>query len=131
MKHLNAESTAVLTQLIGLMQGWCIKIDNSDSTYLPVFISLNYDDFDYRIYVVGQYYSEEGEIIADPEIHFLYDVRVGSIFPIYYRQDSLDVEQTSVKVDDGLILIVNKALQVDHTNFANQWLLSIKNQQNL
>lgn len=50
--------------------------------------------------------------MADTEMHFLYDERVGSIFPTYYRQDNLDIEQTSVIVDYGLILNVNKALQV-------------------
>lgn len=131
MKQLDTESTNTFNLIIGMLNGWCIKIDNSEGSYPPVFISLKYEDSDSRIFVVGHYFSEEGEIKAEPEMHFLYDVRVGSIFPIYYRQDSLDVEQTSVIVEDGLILKVNKALQVDHTDFANHWLLNIKNQQNL
>ncbi len=131
MKQLSKESTNILTQMIGQMKGWCIKMDNSDGTYLPVFISLNYEDSDSKIFVVGHYYSEEGEIMAEPEMHFLYDERAGSFFPIYYRQDSLDVEQNSIIIVDGLILKVNMALQVDHTDFANLWLLNIKNQQNL
>jgi len=131
MNQLCEESTNVLTRMIGLMECWCIKIDYSSGAYKPVFISLNYEDSNSKIFVVGHYYSEEGEIMADPEMHFLYDVRFGSIFPIYYRQDGLDVEQSSVIIDDGLILNVNKDLQVDHTDFANQWLLNIKNQQNL
>ena len=131
MKQLSEEATNILTQMIDMMKGWCIKMDNSDGACKPVFISFNYEDSDSKIFVVGHYYSEEGEIMADPEMHFLYDVRVGSFFPIYYRHDSLDVEQSSVIIVDGLILKVNQALQVDHTDFANNWLRNIRYQQNL
>ena len=80
---------------------------------------------------MGQYHSEKGDILADPEMQFLYDEGTGSYFPVYYRQDSIDIEQYSAKIDDGLILQVNKQLQAEHTEFAIQWLRNIKHQQEL
>lgn len=102
MKRLNAESNNTLNQMIGMMDGWGIKIDNSDGSYMPVFISTTYEDSgSTTIFTVGHYYSEEGDIIADPEMQFLFDESSGSFYPIYYRQDSLEIEHFSAKIDDG------------------------------
>ena len=131
MKQLSAESTNILIQIVGMMNGWCSKIDLSDGSYIPVFISTTYEDDQSKIFTVGHYHSEEGDIMADPEMQFLFDESSGSFYPIYYRQDSLEIENYSVKIDDGLILGVNKSLQAGHTAFANEWLTNIKHQQNL
>ena len=131
MKQLSSESTKVLNQMIGMMSGWGIKIDNSNGKFMPVFISATYDDDRSKIFTVGHYHSEEGDILADPEMQFLLDTVTGSYFPLYYRQDALEIENFSVKIDDGLILGVNKPLQAEHTEFANHWLRNIRSQQNL
>jgi len=131
MKRLNADSINILNQLIGMMNGWCAKIDLSEGSYMPVFISTTYEDDRSKVFVVGHYCSVVGEILANPEMKFLFDVGTGSFYPIYYRQDSLEIENYSVKIDDGLILGVNKPLQAEHTEFANHWLRNIRYQQNL
>ena len=131
MKQLSEESTDTLNQIVGMMNGWCAKIDLSDGSYMPVFIRTTYEDDSTNIFVVGHYHSEEGNILADPEMKFLFDVGTGYFYPIYYRQDSLEIENYSVKIDDGLILGVNKPLQAEHTEFANHWLRNIRSQQNL
>ncbi len=131
MKQLNGDSTNILNQMVGMMSGWCIKIDNTSGELMPVFISLTYEDDRSKIFTVGHYYSEEGDIIAEPEMQFLFDEGTQSFYPIYYRQDSLEIENYSVRIDDGLILGVNKSMQAEHTEFANSWLTNIKQQQNL
>lgn len=131
MKRINDKSTITLNQMIGMMDGWGIKIDNSNNAFMPVFISTTYEDERSKIFTVGHYHSEEGDIIAEPEMQFLFDENSGSFYPIYYRQDSLEIENYSVKIDDGLILSVNKSLQGEYTEFANQWLKNIRQQQNL
>lgn len=131
MKQVNAEATSTLNQMIGMMDGWAIKIDNSNNAFMPVFISTTYEDSCSKIFTVGQYYSEEVDIIAEPEMQFLYDESAGSYYPIYYRQDSLEIENFSAKIDDGFIINVNKLLQAEHVEFANGWLRKIKKQQNL
>ena len=131
MKQLNAESTNTINQMIGMMNGRCVKIDNSDGEFMPVFISTTYEDDRSKILTVGHYHSEKGDIIADPEMQFLFDTVTGSYFPLYYRQDALEIENYSVKIEDGLIFGVKKSLQAEHTEFANQWLNNIKLQQEL
>ena len=131
MKQLNEKSTDTLNQMVGMMDGWCVKIDHYCGEYMPVFISTTYEDDRSTIFTVGHYYSEEGDIIADPEMQFLKDKGTGSYFPFYYRQDSLEIENYSVKIDDGLITNVNKSLQSEHSEFANQWLKNIKMQLDL
>ena len=131
MKQLNAISTDTINQIVGMMNGWCAKIDHSDGSYMPVFISSRYEDDRHKVFVVGHYSSVDGDILSDPEMQFLYDESAGQYYPFYYRQDSIDVEQYSAKIDDGLILGINKPLQAEHTDFANQWLENIRYQQNL
>lgn len=129
MKQLSREASSVFNRMVGMLTGWCIKIDNSKGTNRPVFLSVTYSDSRSKIFTVGHYSSINGDIVADPEMHFLYSD--GSFFPIYYRSDSLDIEQYSVKIVDGIILNVNKVLQEDHTTFANSWICKIMEQQNL
>ncbi len=131
MKQLNDESTNTINQMVGMMSGWGIKIDNSNGEFMPLFISTTYDDDSSKIFTVGHYHSEGGDILADPEMQFLLDLVTGSYFPLYYRLDALEIENYSVKIDNGLILSVNKSLQGKHTEFANQWLRNIRQQQNL
>ena len=131
MKQLSVKSTNILNQIVGMMNGWGIKIDNTDGEFMPVFISTTYEDDRSKIFTVGHYQSEDGNILANPEMQFLFDEYTGSFYPIYYRQDSLEIENYSVKIDDGLILGVNKPLQAEHVEFANNWLANIKLQQNL
>ena len=131
MKQLSTESTKTLNQMFGMMNGWCIKVDNSDGEFLPVFISTTYEDERTKIFSVGHFQSVDGDILADPEIQFLFDVVTGSYFPVYYRQDCMDLEQNSAKIDEGQIISVDRLLQSQHTEFANQWLTNIKLQQNL
>lgn len=131
MKQLNEESTNILNQLTGMMHGWCAKIDYSDGEFMPVFISTTYQDDLSTIFVVGHYDSVDGDILANPEMKFLFDVGTGTYFPVYYRQDCMDLEQNSAKIDEGQIISVDRLLQSQHTEFANNWLRNIKMQQNI
>ena len=80
-----------------MMSGWCVKIDNSRDEFMPVYISTTFEDERTKIFTVGHYQSVDGDILADPEIQFLFDVVTGSYFPVYYRQDCMDLEQNSAK----------------------------------
>jgi hypothetical protein len=80
---------------------------------------------------MGHYNSVDGEIVADPEVRFIFDETERVYYPCYYRQDCLNIEQESIKTLRGEIKSVNKFLQSEHTDFANNWLAKIKSQQNL
>lgn len=131
MKKLNIEATAVLTTMVGMIEDFCVRIDNSEGAYMPVYVALFNKSFGKRIISVGHYQSVDGEIIADPEMRFYYNEVDNIFYPIYYRQDCLGIKQDSVKLVLGEIIHVNKMIQEDQTRFANAWLRNIKEQQHL
>jgi len=79
---------------------------------------------------MAHYYVQNGDLMADPEMTFMcgevdgqYIVMAGS-----YRQDGLGIDQESVRYtkDDGWRY--NKALQIEHTQFAEMWLKNLMSQ---
>ena len=131
MKQLSVEATNVLNKMVGMMEDFCVRIDNSEGDYMPVYVSLFNKSLGKRVISVGHFMSVDGQILCDPQMMFIYDETEGVYFPSYYRQDCLGVEQNSIKIVHGEIKSVNKFLQAEHTDFANQWLRNIKDQQNL
>jgi hypothetical protein len=131
MKALSIEATNVLNQMTGMMEDFCARIDNSKGQFMPVYVALFNKYLGNRIISVGHYKSIDGDIIANPEMRFLFNEEENHYYPIYYRQDYLDVIQESVKTVGGEIRKVNKSLQEEHTKFANLWLTNIKVQQKL
>lgn len=131
MKRLNIEATVVLNTMVGMLEDFYVRIDNSDGAYTPVYVALFNKSLGKRVISVGHYQSVDGEIIADPEMRFFYDEVNNLFYPIYYRQDCLGVKQDSVKLVGGKIISVNKIIQEEHARFANTWLMKIKLQQNL
>jgi len=131
MKQLSVEATIVLKKMVGMLEDFCVRIDNSDGQYIPVYVSLFNESLGNRIISVGHFKSEDGVILCDPQMMFLYDETEGTYYPSYYRQDCLGVEQESIKTVGGEIKSVNKLLQLEHTHFADKWLKNIKYQQKL
>ena len=131
MKKLNIVATAVLNTMVGMIEDFCVRIDNSDGVYTPVYVALFNKSLGKRVISVGHYKSVDGEIIADPEMRFYYNEVENIFYPIYYRQDCLGVKQESAKLIGGEIIRVNKMIQEEHTRFANTWLKNIKEQQHL
>ena len=131
MKTLSVEATNILNKMVWMMEDFCVRIDNSEGDYLPVYVALFNKSFGNRIIRVGHYTSIDGDIIADPEMRFIYNEIEDIYYPSYYRQDCLEVEQESLKIVRGEITTINRLQQESHTNFANMWLKNIKNQQNL
>jgi len=131
MKALSIESTIVLNQMTGMMEDFCARIDNSKGQFMPVYVALFNKYLGNRIISVGHYKSIDGEIIANPEMRFMFDEEDNQYYPIYYRQDCLDVIQESVKTVGGEVRQVRKSLQEEHAKFADIWLRNIKKQQNL
>jgi len=131
MKKLNIEATAVFYKMVGMLEDFCVRIDNSDGKYMPVYVALYNKSLGKKIISVGHYKSVEGEIIADPEMRFFYNEVDNLFYPVYYRQDCLGIKQDSVKLVGGEIISVNKMMQEEHTRFANTWIKNIKEQQHL
>lgn len=97
VKSLSIESTNILNQMVGMMEDFCVRIDNSDGKFSPVYVALFNKNLGNRIISMGHYKSVNGEIVADPEVRFIFDDAEGVYYPSYYRQDCLNIEQESIK----------------------------------
>ena len=130
MKKLNVTATATLNKMISLMVDGYIKIDRTGGSFMPVSAEIIFENHKYRIISVAHYYEQNGDLMADPEMCFIYIKADGAFLPSYFKQDNIGIEQESILIEDGKIKGYRLKLQSDHTFFANHWLSSIKQQQN-
>jgi hypothetical protein len=75
MKQLSVEATGILNKMVGMMEDFCFRVENSEGSYIPVYVDL-FNIFGNRIIRVGHYTSVGGDIIADPEMRFIYNERM-------------------------------------------------------
>jgi len=131
MKKLNVTATATLNKMISLMVDGYIKIDRAGRSFMPVSAEIIFENYKYRIASVAHYYEQNGDLMADPEMCFIYIKADGAFLPSYFKQDNIGIEQESILIEDGKIKGYRLKLQSDHTFFANKWIHNIKQEQNL
>lgn len=131
MKQLNIESTKTMNKLVGMLEEGYVKIDNSGGAFMSVFVEAIHEAEMYKVISLAHYFLQNGDLMADPEMCFLFNKIICTYVPIYYKQDSMGVEEESVEMEDGEITSLNLTLQKEHTRFANMWLKNIKYQQSL
>ena len=107
-----------------------LRVDNSDGTYMPVYLELIGRIDNYNFFSLAHYGQQNGDAMRDPEMLFALHKETQQFIPYYYRNDYCGIEQNSVKwSEDGIAL--NPRLQAEHTTFANQWLRNIAAQQGI
>ncbi|WP_195976213.1 DUF6908 domain-containing protein [Alistipes onderdonkii] len=127
MKTLDRKAAEILRALLALKTA---KIDNTDGTYMPVYIEIIDRSEKYIHISLAHYGRQNGDAMRDPEMIFALHNESQQFIPYYYRNDYLGVEQYSVRWSDEGVLL-NRRLQADHTTFANQWLRNIAQQQHV
>ncbi len=70
-----------------------VKTDNSDGAFMSVFVEIIHEDEMYKVISLAHYFLQNGDLMADPEMCFLYNKIQGEYFPFYYKQDSVGVEE--------------------------------------
>lgn len=121
MKTLDRKAAEIFRALLALQT---TKIDNSDGTYMPVYLELIGRIDNYNFFSLAHYGQQNGDAMRDPEMLFALHKETQQFIPYYYRNDYCGIEQNSVKwSEDGIFL--NRRLQAEHTTFANQWLRNI------
>ena len=127
MKTLDRKAAEIFRALLALQT---TKIDNSDGTYMPVYLELIGRIDKYDFFSLVHYGRQNGDAMRDPEMIIALHKESQQFVPYYYRNDYMGMEQYSVRwTDEGVLL--NRRLQADHTTFANQWLRNIATQQHL
>lgn len=126
-KTLDRKAAEIFRALLALQT---TKIDNSDGTYMPVYLELIGRIDNYNFFSLAHYGQQNGDAMRDPEMLFALHKETQQFIPYYYRNDYCGIEQNSVKwSEDGIAL--NPRLQAEHTTFANQWLRNIAAQQGI
>ena len=131
MKTLNKKSTEILNKMVSLLEDGYIKIDNTDGSFMPVSVEVIFENELYKQVSVAHYYEQYGDLMADPEMVFIYVKANDSYLPSYFKQDNVGMEEDSIIMEQGEIKWYRSKMQADHTAFANMWLKNIKHQQNL
>ena len=127
MKTLDRKAAEIFRALLALQT---TKIDNSDGTYMPVYLELIGRIDKYDFFSLAHYGQQNGDAMRDPEMIIALHKESQQFIPYYYRNDYMGMEQYSVRwTNEGILL--NRRLQADHTVFANQWLRNIATQQHL
>lgn len=134
MKHLNQKATQVFLKLLeGLNDvGDSKKVDNATG-FMAVHVEIiaQADPQAVRggfVISVAHYYESHGDQVCDPDMTFLY-YPAGHVSPMTFEQGGM-LYQVAAKFDEGRLLF-NSKVQAEITQFANQWMLNIKEQQGL
>lgn len=134
MTPLTQRATKVFKQLVADLKqpGDSKKIDNTNGVFMAVhvdFIAVNEHG---RHYAVAHYYEQYGDLMADPEMTFLYSAVDGQVYPLTFRQDSFPaVNQVAATAEAGESIKCSLKVQQDIARFANLWLKNINAQQGL
>jgi len=131
MKALNAQATATLKRMVALMEDGYIKIDNTNGSFIPVSVEQIFENEKYKQISIAHYYEQEGDLLADPEMVFIYSKALDVFYASYFKQDNLGIEEDSIIMEQGEIKGYRARMQKNHNEFANLWLKNIKHQQNL
>jgi len=126
MKTLNQEASRIFSALLASNQ---TVIDNGK--FMPVHINLIRTVNQFKEISIAQYGSQNGDLMRDPEMVIIYNTKTGDYIPSYYRNDYMGIESFAANVENGYLVIRNEKIQADHTDFANQWLMNIAEQQNI
>lgn len=99
----------------------------------PTFMAVSVEAVDTTpqgalIVSVAHYYEQNGDLMADPEVTFVVG-KLGSVFPISYRQDGLGINREYVRWDGEGNVHSNLRMQNDLASFCNEWMENIQQQQ--
>jgi hypothetical protein len=125
MKSVNEKSKNILNKLWELADKNGYYKLNNDTTYIPLTIEI----VGKNQLSICHYGESNGDLMRDPEMIFY--KQNDDWFPIYFRNDWVGVEEISYQKIDGELVAVNEKYQQDQAEFANIWLLNIKEQQDL
>lgn len=135
MKTLNTKSTEIFIQLVVMAdqsEGY-LRIQNNDS-YMPVSVERLYDvrfgNYNAVIYSIAHYGELNGDLMADPEMTFIYIPELKKIYPSSYTNHYAGSYLETI-FQEGETWKIDRNGQADQALFADDWMVNIKEQQEL
>lgn len=131
MKHLSEKSFVILRSIVERINNGYLKLD-SKSGYIPL-VAENIGDYTfekilYQKISLAHYGESNGDLMADPEMIFLFSNESRLAIPFYYKNDWIGIEQYSLVLEENKYL---PKLQANQTEFAEMWMKNIAEQQKL
>ena len=99
MKTLDRKAAEIFRALLALQT---TKIDNSDGTYMPVYLELIGRIDKYDFFSLAHYGQQNGDAMRDPEMLFALHNETRQFIPYYYRNDYCGIEENSVRWSDKI-----------------------------
>ncbi len=95
--------------------------------FMPLSLeSLGYSDHrNFPVYAMAHYGTQNGDLMADPDMTFSVDFSTGEIHPMSYQNDYLGMYQQVYKTSDTGKLMYSPSLRTDLDRFLWQWLKNI------
>ncbi len=130
MKALNQTSKKILGQLVGKLQDGYLKLDNAPGVFRPLVIEQVSDIKTGIIYSLAHYGEQNGDLMRNPDVCLL-KTTDENYYPLDYRNDYVGVFLETVDYIAGEPVLVNAGKQAEITEFCDQWLQNIKQQQEI
>ena len=99
MKTLDRRAAEIFRKMLALQT---TKIDNSDGTYMPVYLELIGRIDKYDFFSLAHYGQQNGDAMRDPEMLFALHNETRQFIPYYYRNDYCGIEENSVRWSDKI-----------------------------
>ncbi len=104
------------------------KFDNGGACIMPVSVECIGEIEAGKLFSVAHYYTQNSDLMRDPEITFLKDGDA-NYYPLSYQQDNLAMYQEAVSLEYGEIGAVKLKTQKRIAQFCGTWMKNIKDQQ--
>lgn len=132
-KNIGIQATNIFNKIIKLAQSNkhnCINIDTTDGTFMPLSVEKIFTDALGEHWSFTHYGEQNGDLMRDPEVIFILQKETGRVIPSYFRSDYLGKENYYVWLENGKPYF-HPQPQKDLTQFCNDWLIQINQQQDL
>ena len=120
VRHRNYNAFAALAPEIISGEATYIRYSAGES-----FIPLSIDLIGKNRFSIAHNFEQNGDLMADPDMEFVFDNEAGTLSARTYQQDGLGMYQS---VEGGKGEVVNQTLAKQLDSFARQWFANIKAQ---
>jgi hypothetical protein len=93
------------------------------------YMTLHIDVLSHNRLSMAHNYTQNGDVMADPDMEVFIDHENRLAFPLTYQQDGLGIYQEAYQFDEvGHITGFNRKLAASFDSFFKTWLRNLKNQ---
>ena len=139
MKKLNQKASEVFNRMVEMAEGNTdnpnyIKIGkdvDDENSMMPVSVQKVGEYPKFNIWSVCHTYVQEGDLMVDPDVTFAVSKQTGEIYPLSFEMSG-QMYRVYVNFNEaGQIESYNPHMQKDNALFCNDWMINIKNQQDI